>query len=325
MRKVVVGSFVLATAALCAAACDETAGAIGDTAADADVGGRGRDAGPDDVPRPTPDAAPQPDAPAPVAVACKRVDVVIAVDASSSMTEELTAIRDTVFPAFADRLVLVGEGLEDFRVGTLDACPIPASLHTRGAATADCAFHGGNPWIESASPALADEFACVGDIFLGDIECTQDNDDEQPASAAAAALLEPYGATANAGFLRDDALLVVVAITDEDEQPTGAAQTAAEVRDQLLATKGGDAGRVVLLGIGGGSDCQGVYGDADEAIKLREITSLFGDRGLFWDLCDGQLEDGLEAALSVIDDACEELPPVEEPEPEPDGGLPYVP
>ena len=50
------------------------------------------------------------------------------------------------------------------------------------------------------------------------------------------------------------------------------------------------------LGIGGGSDCEGVYGSADEATRLREITRLFEvhDRGVFWDLCQGRLEDGLD-------------------------------
>ena len=183
---------------------------------------------------------------------------------------------------------------------------MPALFHTRGTAGA-CNFSTGKSWMDSTSPALTNEFKCVGDVFSGATQCTGSNDDEQPASTIAAAL----GQTANAGFLRDDALLVAVAITDEDEQPTAADKSAKAVYDRLVATKG-DVKRMVFLGIGGGSSCSGVYGDAKNAAKLKEVTGLFTaqGRGVFWDLCNGKLEDGLSAAMKVIETACNELPPI---------------
>src|SRR5690606_24741231 len=122
-------------------------------------------------------------------------------------------------------------------------------------------------WIESSSPTMNEEFACVGDIFR-DNDCTGNNDDEQPASAAAAALEPPFLTNENAGFLREDALLVILAITDEDEQPTPN-RSAQAVFDRLVAVKG-DVKRMVFVGIGGDSDCNGAYGSADEAEKLRD-------------------------------------------------------
>jgi hypothetical protein len=242
---------------------------------------------------------------------CKRVDLVIAVDNSSSMQEEKQAMRDDVFPAFATALLAVGGGLDDYRVGVLDACPDPASYHTRGAG-GECNFASGQPWMESSSPDLVSEFQCVGDIYSGDANCSGSNDDEQPASAAAASMEAPYATGANAGFLRDDALLVVIAITDEDEQPTPA-QSAAEVYDRLIAAKGGDVKRMVFLGIGGSQSCNGTYGSANQAQRLREVTDLFiaQGRGVFWDLCQGQLQDGLTEAMAVIEQACGEFPPPE--------------
>jgi hypothetical protein len=152
----------------------------------------------------------------------------------------------------------------------------------------------------------------VGDIYSGDQNCSGSSDDEQPASAAAASMEPPYTTGPNAGFLRNDALLVVVAITDEDEQPIPV-QSAAEVYDRLVAAKGGDVKRMVFLGIGGSQSCEGVYGSADQAQTLRELTDLFiaQNRGVFWDLCQGQLEDGLTEAMQVIEQACGEFPPVE--------------
>ena len=243
--------------------------------------------------------------------ACKLVDLIIAVDGSSSMDEEQVAIRNTVFPAFAQRLPQVGMGLDNFRVGTIDACPDPANYHTRGNG-GQCNFSSGQVWIDSSSPDLVGEFSCVGDIFLGDINCSGDNDDEQPASAAATSLEAPWSTGPNAGFSRDDALLVIIAITDEDEQPTPD-RTAQQVFDRIVATKGGDPHRVVFLGIGGSQSCNGVYGQADPATKLHAITDLFiaQDRGVWWDLCAGNLENGLDAAFEIIDRACDELPPIE--------------
>jgi hypothetical protein len=236
---------------------------------------------------------------------CKHVDLVIAVDGSSSMDEELEAMRDEIFPAFAQRLQTLGAALDDFRVATLDACPTPANFHSRGA-QGECNFSSGQNWIESNSPASAAEFACVGDIFLDDQECSGENDDEQPATSAIAAL-RPGGP--NPGFRRDDALLIVVAITDEDEQPTGDAESPDEIYRGLVELAAGDPRRMVFLGIGGEEQCQGEYGDAEEADDLQELTGLFEthDRGVFWDLCQGRLEDGLDEAFRVIENACNDL------------------
>ena len=242
---------------------------------------------------------------------CKHVDVVIAVDNSGSMQEEKQQLRDIAFPGFASALKNIAGGLDDFRVGVLDACNTPANFHTRGISGA-CNFAGGKVWMDSSSPNLVSEFKCVGDIDSSDMLCEGNNDDEQPATAAATAL-EPMwmgAGKANEGFMRDDALLVVVAITDEDEQPVPGAN-AQEVYDRLVALKG-DVNKMVFLGIGGQTSCDGVYGSADEAQKLQAVTKLFTDkqRGVFWDLCQGNLDQGLTKALEVIESACEDFGPI---------------
>ncbi|HEY5926611.1 MAG TPA: hypothetical protein VIV11_33215 [Kofleriaceae bacterium] len=242
---------------------------------------------------------------------CKHVDVVIAVDNSGSMQEEKEQLRDIAFPGFASALITIAGGLDDFRVGVLDACNTPANFHTRGLG-GTCNFSGGKVWMESGSPNLVNEFKCVGDIDSSDMLCAGDNDDEQPATAAATAL-EPMwmgAGKANEGFMRDDALLVVVAITDEDEQPVPGAN-AQEVYDRLVAIKG-DVNKMVFLGIAGQTACDGVYGSADEAQTLKAVTQLFTDkqRGVFWDLCQGNLDQGLTKALEVIESACEDFGPI---------------
>lgn len=240
------------------------------------------------------------------------IDLIFAVDNSGSMQEEIRDFRLNVWPRFAEALLEVsgGTGGEIFRVGVLDACPDPANFHVRGKSGA-CDFASGEVWMESDSPRLVEEFQCVGDIWDEDSNCTGNNDDEQPASAAATALEPPWSDPGgrNYGFLRDDALLIVIAITDEDEQPVPAASEDI-VYQRLIAAKDDDPRKMVFLGIGGERDCTGPYGEADEAVMLKSITERFAehDRGVFWDLCEGSLEDGLTEAMSVIDEACRELP-----------------
>ena len=264
--------------------------------------------------------------------ACKHLDIVFAVDPSGSMNEEMAAMGSEIFPAFAETLLNVSEGLEDYRAGTLDACPDPAAFNTSGEGPTDepgddvaCNFAGGQRWIEATPEtdpaAVTAEFACVGTIdrttFEGRITagaCNGNDDDEQPASAVIAALTPPFSINENAGFLRNDAVLVVIAMTDEDEQPTPDA-TAEELYADLVAVKG-DVKDMVFLGIGGGvpDGCQGdgnggPYGTADPANKLSALTDLFKaqERGVYWDLCEGQLQDGLTEALAVIEQACDEF------------------
>ena len=265
--------------------------------------------------------------------ACKHLDIVIAVDGSSSMNEEMAAMGREVFPGFANALLDISQGLDDYRVGVVDACADEPSFNTTGEpgtpaecsqSDADqgsraCDFASGEAWIE-ATPAtdrqaVKAEFRCVGqidrvqgseDLTVG--TCTGDNDDERPTQAAIAALQPGV----NPGFLRDDAVLVVVAVTDEDEH-TIPSQTARQLYDQLVAAKG-DVKDMVFLGIGGGpggcaNQCPDNYGSADEASKLHNLTNLFiaEDRGVWWNLCDGDLGGGLAEALEVIEQACDDF------------------
>ena len=66
-----------------------------------------------------------------------------------------------------------------------------------------------------------------------------------------------------------------------------------------------------FLGIGGGSDCTGTYGTAENSQKLHSVADLFiaQERGVWWDLCVGNLGDGLDQALEVIETACDEFEP----------------
>jgi hypothetical protein len=245
---------------------------------------------------------------------CKHIDVLISIDNSSSMQEEIEALAGPVFDSFPMALLDVGNGIDDFQLGVIDACNNPPFLHDTGT-PGPCNYSSGTNYMVSTSPDLLGEYGCVTQLtqdgYMGMADdCSGSNDDEQPANTAADVVSEPAASMQTAGFVRDDAVLFVVAITDEDEKPIPAA-TAQEVADKIIAAKG-TIDNVVFLGIGGADNCDGPYGGADQAAMLQEITAVFVDaeRGLFWDLCQGDLEGAFQAALATIDSACDEFEPV---------------
>jgi len=234
-----------------------------------------------------------------------RVDVVLAVDDSNSMEEEIAALQGPVFDSFPSALLSIGDGLVDFRLAVIDGCIDPPSFHDWGE-SGDCGFASGASYMISSDPGFAAEYACVMELTTYGSQgqpdrCTGHNDDEQPASTAAAALARDEGP--NAGFLRDDASLFVVVITDEDEAPMPE-RTPEALADALVTAKG-DIDDVFVLGIGAERECDGPYGEAHEAETLHAVTDVFIDagRGVWWDLCDGRLEDAFAAAIAELETA----------------------
>ena len=141
------------------------------------------------------------------------VDVVLGIDNSGSTDKEQDALRGAL-PDFADEL----RDLGDFRVALVDGCATPARFHTRGQSGA-CNFAGGHPWIESSSSHVHDELRCVAEIDSSGEQCTGNNDDEEPLTTATTALEAAWAGASqpNAGFLRADGLLVVIALTDSGD------------------------------------------------------------------------------------------------------------
>lgn len=272
----------------------------------------------------------QPDLPGEFVV-CSKVDVLLVVDASATMEEELASLPAT-FAKMQETLALeVGEGIEDFHIAVINACPKPPNFHTHGAGDTDCQFPDNTNWLASDAPELDEQFSCVVQLPLQDeaLEvkggtnggcnsqpdtCSDEEDeDEQPAWTAAKSL-DP-GVTANAGFARDDALLLVITITDEDEALVGPGD-AGQIHDAIVAAKG-DAARVVFLGIGGDEGgCNSAYGDDEvkDSVVLRQVAESFGERGLYRDLCKKNGPDPIaiafeEALTTVVDAACTHFNP----------------
>ncbi len=248
---------------------------------------------------------------------CKRIDVLFNVDGSGSMTDEQKALRGLdgmppVFAEFTDALLAELTDVEDFHVGVVspqedvtllgthrDFPEVPESPET------DCGLPPGQRWLVGPSPTLAADFECIA--------ATRSGTDEVTAYNTAEALFNPD----NAGFLRDDSLVLVVMLTDEDTHDQNLARMV-DIRQRLLDAVGGDLDRLVVLAIaaGGGTFeapetvCSGPYGKAAPARRLASIVASLRERGHFQHICEGDFASTFNAILDDVVSACEAFEPV---------------
>ncbi len=182
---------------------------------------------------------------------CNRVDFLFVIDNSGSMFDHHTNLVDNV-SVFTDGLARLGAERTDFHVGvvttdlyagTQDECHEMGGLITRtsGAHSSEreCGPFAEGNYLTNADD-LEEDFACVA--MVG----TQGNDIERPMDAMIGAIREDGAAAeCNAGFLRPDALLVVVVVTDEwdgagDPEGDGSSSDSDAWRRSLVDAKGSE-------------------------------------------------------------------------------------
>jgi hypothetical protein len=277
----------------------------------------------DFFPEAAPAAAPQPGD-------CRKIDFLFVIDNSFSMEREQASLTRS-FPRFmnviarelraADFHVMVvdtdamgpGEAVaaEKHAPSTGDEiCDVTLGAGRRSSrAGTDCELPSGARFMSAAQPDLANAFECIG--LVG----TAGNSYERPVGA----LLEATSTTlalpgaCNTSFLRDDAVLVVTLVTDEDDAVTSGQPAA--WREALLRVKHGDESALVLLGLVTdqnrpealpGGPC--VMLDAAGAPRLQSFVESFrfGSLGA---VCAADYAPFFERAVSVIGDACREFVP----------------
>jgi len=190
-------------------------------------------------------------------------------------------------------------------------------VHPRGtrASNQDCNFANGLRYMDSAEPDLPATFACAANVGVGSTEGT-----ERPMESMVQAVTAGTAAAAcNAGFIRDDAILVVTFVTDEDDNNDSAGNVDAW-RQALVAAKGGDESAVVVLGLYGDNDQPGAIcppldpdssAGAEPSVNLRAFVDSWGERGISGSVCADSYNDFFQSAVDIIDTTCEDFVPPE--------------
>jgi hypothetical protein len=161
---------------------------------------------------------------------------------------------------------------------------------------------------------LATAFSCAGNVG------TYGNGAEEPAHAMVEATGDALNAAGacNEGFIRDDAILVVTIITDEEDIMKSPG-TPATWYQHLVDVKNGNPDAVVVLGLIGDNDlpnaqCPPFDPDqgqgAEPSPNLRSFVQMFGDKGVLGSVCAPNYGPFFVDAVSVIDVTCDEFEPV---------------
>jgi hypothetical protein len=135
------------------------------------------------------------------------------------------------------------------------------------------------------------------------------------------ALSERIMDSTNAGFLRDDALLAIVYLTDENDSSTtannwtigfagGDPMPTWHPTDQVqfLDALKGNRTRWAAGVIAGDGNCSSSFGDAVDATRLKEFVNLANGNGTtqatFSSICAGDLAGSLQQTLNLFQSAC---------------------
>lgn len=195
--------------------------------------------------------------------------------------------------------------------------------HPRGrdASNETCNFASGRRFIASGEPDLSGSFECAARVG------TNSSLGEKPMEAMIQGLTGSGDVAAcNEGFLRDNAVLVVVIITDEDDNGPNADDLEGDSAgspqawvDALVAAKNGNGDAIISMAlIGDGDTPDGVcapldpatFEGAEPAPRIREFTELWGNHGIVGSVCADSYVEFFDSAVETIGSACDEFVPV---------------
>ena len=150
-------------------------------------------------------------------------------------------------------------------------------------------------YITKDTPDIPSAFECIarvgasGNNFMGDALV---------AAVGPQLNAEPGGC--NAGFLRDDALLVLTMIGPEDDTPGGSQGKWQEWRQAVVDAKHGDLNAIVALGIISGPDCKP---NIDPVLRLCNLIPSFPNN-VFEHLTLEDFGEAFDKAAQLSLDAC---------------------
>lgn len=265
-----------------------------------------------------------PDVPDPKKRDCD-IDFLFVVDNSKSMRTKQKNLVNSV-PNFVDTLIKELDHEVDFHLGVITTDAYfgnPATCQKLGALVTStqgrkssnhaCGPYGeGRNYMTREDP-IENDFPCAATPGI-------DGDPLERVIDGLRGAFSPELSKAggcNEGFLRDDAILVTVVITDEDDGSDdglhpGSEGNPAAWHKEILAVKKGDPRRLVMLGLLAQpkpNQCGGNQVIIRPSLRLTELLERFKDRAIIGDVCAPDYDPFFEKAISMLDLACDELVP----------------
>ena len=250
---------------------------------------------------------------------CTKVDFLFVIDNSGSMADNQTNLVNN-FPNFITGIQNTLTNVDEYQVGVITSdgySPNVAGCTQLGGLVVETGGNnssnqtcgpyaaGGNYMTEQDD--LTTQFACAARVG------TSGSAFEQPMRAVEIAVNKDLGGAGqcNEGFLRDDALLVLVIITDEWDGPGDPDSNASPGDAQswyntVVAAKGGIPENVVVVSLVHFGGCPPTDGFLSGDIE--PFTNLFGDNGFLGCIADDYGPIFTEA-VGIIENACDNFQP----------------
>ena len=253
---------------------------------------------------------------------CKKVDILYVIDNSPSMYDEQQTLIAN-FGTFVQEMQAALEKVADYHIGVITTDNyaeegfLDDSTDVVNASVPACQFLGGmvvesqqglcTPFAAgfnyiTEADVLAAKFACVANVG-------EDGDSDERVGDALIGALAPENQApgqCNEGFLRPDALLILVILTDEnDSSDTDPDDWYAAV----LAAKGKPENVVVLSLVWDDfeNNCQQDLSEST-GYTIEEFTQMFPNHAV-GNICDDSYEGFFASAVPTIDTACDNLIP----------------
>ncbi len=241
---------------------------------------------------------------------CGGVDLVFVVDNTETMAEEQNRLI-SVASTFVSNLngAIPSAAAGGFHIGVLTTDD--ADFKTTDRDNSPCGEFATGPWM-SPGPDFPQTLACTLNQGVGG------DPDGRPMDSLLGALVNAGSASGGGeGFLRDDALLVVVLVTDQDDaadpvEGGGSMGDPSEWAQSLADIKGFKQNVVVFSMVGhpAPNACPPFQWDgntgAEIATRLLDFTERFPNN-IVGDVCALQYSSQFNAAVDPIADACGNL------------------
>ncbi|MCX4244890.1 vWA domain-containing protein [Paraliomyxa miuraensis] len=239
---------------------------------------------------------------------CTSVDILFVVDNSQPMLEEQIRLRAAAL-AFVQQIgASIPTLMSDMHIGVITT---DDELMVQQTAEVCGPYEGGDNWMASSSTTLSAELDCA--LAVGVAGSPNERPMDMLFSALSDENLVP-GAFHN-GFLREEALLVVVIVTNEEDEHEldtswGSAGEPADWVDTLAGRKGGYAKDVVVLSLIGTDKpnaCPDFQWDGTEGAqlspRLEEFTTSF-PQGAVGDICAQEYATFMLGVVPGVTSAC---------------------